>query len=186
VQIDILDLYFQRISRILKIGTTPFTEHIRGESTSTRLKGIQVSLEVWEEYPVVGIGAGHFYLSQAAQREGFVFSSTMYTALLSETGIVGFTLFMVFLSGLFFAALQWYYYRRQLQDAELRRLAGVLPYLVLLYLFFKLSSTVYVSLWVDLIFAFRILMEIIGRSAAVPPVPLLLRIPPLTTVFRGR
>ncbi len=186
VQIDILDLYFQRISRILKIGTTPFTEHISGESTSTRLKGMQVSLEVWEEYPVVGIGAGHFYLSETAQREGFVFSSTMYTALLSETGVVGFTLFMAFLLGLFFAALQLYYHRKQWQDAELRRLAGVLPYLVILYLFFKLSSTVYVSLWVDLIFAFRMVMELVGRTGSVLSAPLLLRIPSLKTVFSSR
>ncbi len=186
VQIDILDLYVQRITRILNLGTTPFMGHISGESTSTRLKGITVSLHVWEDYPVTGVGAGHFYLAEAAQRAGYVFSSTMYTALLSETGIVGFALFLAFLLGLLFLALQMYYQRIHFRDAEVRRLAGVLPYLVVLYLFFKLSSTVYISLWLDLIFAFRILAEVMYAAKIAPVADVIVRVPPLRLLVPHR
>lgn len=186
VHIDILDLYKERIARILGWGTNPYVSHISGESVSTRLHGIIVSFDVWSSYPLFGVGAGHFYLADAAQKDGVIFSSTLYTAVLAETGTIGLFLFLIFFFTIFILSIQLYTDRHLIQNDQLRRLAGVVPYHMILYLFFNLSSTAYVSFWIDLIIICRILVEVLHKEYCVQAIPVAVTIPRICDVVQFR
>lgn len=154
-KVSILELFGKRIIGIIEYGSNPYGEHTSGESFVSRSESIALSADVWEYYPVNGVGLGRFASSLPARRADVWFSISTYSTVLAETGTIGFLTLIFFLGSMFAMTLYWYR-RRHLFSEELSRLLGVLPYLFGLFLFLNFTGNGFVGSafwqWIGLVF----------------------------------
>lgn len=83
---SVLQLFGQRVVGIINRDSAK-GRHTPGESFEGRLDNIYQSVEIWENYPIFGIGLGNTFYNLTTD---IAFSNYMPLALLAETGIFGF------------------------------------------------------------------------------------------------
>ncbi len=128
-KVSVIDLFAKRIGGILGTGLTPYSEGISGESLKSRQLTLRTGIEVWQEYPINGIGVGRFSQSASARRADISFSDSTFFSALAETGIVGFLCVFGLFVSLYLLALFWMKHRHFCSIAS-QRFLGVMPYLL--------------------------------------------------------
>lgn len=154
-KISVLELFGRRIIGIIEYGSNPYGEHTTGESFVSRAESITLSADVWELYPVNGVGLGRFAHAEPARRADVWFSVSSYSSILAETGTIGFFALILFLASVLIAVLYWYKRRHEFPE-ELSRLLGIMPYMFILFLFLNFTGNNFVGAafwqWLGLIF----------------------------------
>lgn len=154
-KISILELFGKRIVGIIEYGSNPYGEHTNGESFVSRAQSITLSADVWEIYPINGVGLGRFSQSLPARRADVWFSISSYSSVLAEMGTIGFLVLITFMGSMMAMVLHWYRRRHEFSD-ELSRLLGIMPYLFGLFLFLNFTGNNFVGSsfwqWTGLVF----------------------------------
>lgn len=83
---SVLELFGRRLVGIVMRDSAK-GKHTPGESFEGRVDNIFQSIEIWERYPVFGIGIGNIHYNETTD---ISFSTYYHLALLAETGLLGF------------------------------------------------------------------------------------------------
>lgn len=127
--ISVLELFSKRIGGIISY-TTGRSKLVEGESFDGRIANAEQIIEIWENYPITGIGLGLTYRNKGTDIEH---SDITLLAILAEMGIVGFLVFIALFTSLVASAVIWLlkpYMLRNLPPG-LQRLAGLAFYIML-------------------------------------------------------
>lgn len=156
--VSVVELFAMRVSSIIT-GKASSGESgtIVGESLTQRTGDYAASIEVWKESPLLGVGPGNFANSNFGRAYSSPYPATTYGTVISEMGVVGIAVFLVFLLVLFGRLLlserQWTRDHRA-DGSDLERLAPILPFILLITIFVCLNGNLLVSAYWWLFFAF--------------------------------
>ncbi len=130
--ISVVELFSKRIEGILNISQGD-DKMVIGESFNVRRASARKAIEVWEEYPVFGIGAGLSYKNKINNLE---FSDFTVFGLLAEYGMLGLLAFLAFFTSLVMIAYRLA--REQHNDEHLsneEKLMKRIPFFIMVVLF---------------------------------------------------
>lgn len=100
LDISVIELFTKRLEGIAAYGQTD--KMVYGESFGGRLLGAQKAVEIWESYPIFGIGLG---LTSKNTINNLEFSDFTIFSVLSELGILGFLAFIGLFLSLFWISV---------------------------------------------------------------------------------
>jgi O-antigen ligase len=145
VDVSVLELFSTRIESLVT-GKAQAEESgaIVGESVTQRTGDYRVSFEAWQEAPVMGVGPGNFGNSVAARYYNSRYPSTTYGSVLSELGIVGLVILVLFFTTMLRESLR--VGRSSVSDTtDTDILTPVLSVIALIVIFVAFNSNLLVS-----------------------------------------
>jgi O-antigen ligase len=92
IGISVVELFSKRIEGILNVGKGE-DKFVIGESFNIRRASAEKAVEIWQAYPILGIGAGLTYKNKINDLD---FSDFTVFAVLAEYGIIGLMAFLTF------------------------------------------------------------------------------------------
>lgn len=135
---SVLELFGRRVVGIINRDSIK-AKHTPGESFEGRLDNVFQSFEIWEEYPITGIGLGNTFYNESTD---IMFSNYTPLALLAETGFIGFMACNFMFLYLFIITYKYIKYPDKYQSLPppQQRVNGLLFYIML-----QLFLTNYIS-----------------------------------------
>lgn len=162
--VSLIELFVQRIEGIIGIGGIgPYSEHIAGESFTTRANSMATGFAIFAEYPLTGAGIGRFSQTSPAIVSGYLFSDAAIASVIAEQGIVGVLVFSGLIVGVFATSLHWYR-RSATLSVNTKVLVGLCPYLALVLIIKQFISNDFIHAWLWLSLA--LIMAICNHAAA--------------------
>lgn len=130
--VSVVELFTKRIEGILNIAQGD-DKMVVGESFNVRRASAEKALEVWKEYPILGIGAGLSYKNKINDLE---FSDFTVFGILAEYGIIGLIAFLAFFFSLMMIAyrLARSKYDKNLYDEDEKYMMHI-PFFIMIVLF---------------------------------------------------
>ena len=100
--ISVVELFTKRIEGILNVGSGD-DKMVIGESFNVRKISAKKAMEIWEHYPILGIGAGLTYKNKINDLK---FSDFTVFSVLAELGIIGLITFLAYFIALLLISYQ--------------------------------------------------------------------------------
>jgi len=154
--VSVVELFTKRIQGLIHWGDTE--KEVPGESFGVRLLSGQKAIDVWEEYPITGIGLG---LSQYNKKNDLVFADFSSFAVLAELGTIGIFAFVGMFGALFFTVIRYTQQKSYINclDEEEKRNIGLMFYVLLVQFIINFvagNNLISVNLWVPISMVFSI------------------------------
>ncbi len=161
--VSLVELFVQRIEGIVGVGGIgPYSEHIVGESFTTRTNSMATGFAIFAEYPLAGAGIGRFSQTTPAIVSGYLFSDAALTSVFAEQGLIGGIVFTTLIVGVFGSAIYWFKRSSEL-SATTRLLVGLCPYLGVILIIKQIIANDFIHAWLWLSIA--LILAICNRAA---------------------
>lgn len=147
LDISVIELFTKRLEGIAAYGQTD--KMVYGESFGGRLMGALKAIEIWESYPIFGIGLG---LTAKNMINDLEFSDFTVFSVLSELGILGFLAFIGLFISLFWISINFikkHKYKKLHNEEELKMTYIVFFILIVQFIinFISGNAFIVINLW---------------------------------------
>jgi len=182
--ISVIELFTKRLEGIMSFGQSD--KMVFGESFGIRLQSAFKAVEIWEHYPIFGIGIG---LTAYNTLNNLEFSDFTVFSILAELGIIGLIIFVSFFISLFiitFRFLRDKFYIEHFGKDELRLMYILFFMMLVLFMinFISGNAFIQINLWVPLAVILSIINTVYLRLNRKVYVFKLVKIPVKTLFLR--